>query len=219
MYVYASTLFKSILSLLQIMGLWVAALLAGYGTYARLISSGTVVTPSTTWAAIAANETVFSGYAPIAVTSFGSPGVDSNGNCYVDTMLLEWSNNGGGSGDQIGAIVLVQQIAGSTQATGTVTTTGGVVSAPVITLGGAGYTVAPRVVVDGGGTGAVVTATITAGVVTALTLASGGTGYTAATLVIDPPLQIVGANNFDNAVPMVVSTDRLNDVASLVITS
>lgn len=133
---------------------------------------------------------------------FQRPAQDPNGPIYCNGGLQTFQP----TGSDVGAIatnsVVVCQIPGTVQAAGTVTTTAGVVSLPVISTPGAGYLVAPLVTVLGGGTGAVITATISGGVVTALTLVSGGTGYTAATIVIEPPLQIVAFNNFAAPVPL-----------------
>jgi hypothetical protein len=211
--VLAITLFKCVVGCIQALGLWTTALLAGWGSQVRLFQTNTPITPITQWGTLV--EATYSGYAPIAVSSYAAPGVDSAGNTFTNTQLMEFRNNGGGTGNLIYAAAIVAMIPGTTQATGTVTTTGGVISAPVIVLAGAGYLVAPAVTVLGGGTGAVVTATIAGGVVTALNLISGGTGYTAATLVIEPPLQIVAAQNFTQPIPLNVSTDVLPLVSQI----
>ncbi len=180
---------------------WSAAMLAGFGIQARLVTLPTPLTPTTAWSAI--TEATYSGYAPIALTTLSSPASQDGQSASIVSEQVIFSQNGGGVTNNVTGAVIVGQIPGSTQATGTVTTTGGVISLPVVTAGGAGYTSVPNVTVLGGGTGAVVTATVVGGVVTALTVVSGGTGYTAATLVIDPPLQIVGFYNFAAPVPMV----------------
>lgn len=205
--VLVASIIRTIAGATQALVAWIAVLLTGYGTWCRLIQGGAPVTTASVWGTL--TEANYSGYAPVQATTFATPATDSTGNTYSNTAVMEFRNNGGGVGNNVTSSVLVSQITGSTQATGTVTTTGGVVSAPVIVLAGAGYLFPPLVTVLGGGTGAVITATIAGGVVTALNLVSGGTGYTAATIVIEPPLQIVGFFNFPTPRPLNVATDAL----------
>ena len=211
--VLALTFGKALAALIQAMTLWTASLLTGFGSQMRLVQTNTPITSTTQWGSPV--EANYSGYAPIAISAYEAPGIDPAGNVYSNGGLQVFANNGGGTGNIIYSAVIVAQIPGSTQATGTVTTGAGVVSAPVITLAGAGYLVPPKVTVLGGGTGAVITATITAGAVTALTLVSGGTGYTSATIVIEPPLQIVAFQNFPTPVPLNVATDKLPLIAQV----
>jgi hypothetical protein len=88
-------------------------------------------------------------------------------------------------------------IKGGVQAKATITTKGGMLSAPMLTTSGSGYVTAPTVTVvsidpntrEPTGTGAVVKVEITDGKVTGLKLESGGTGYAEATLVIESPVE------------------------------
>ena len=204
--------FKMLTELLTILGLWKTNILTRTPVI-KLFKTSTPITDTTLLSAL--TECDFSGYAPSAVATINGPAIDQTGNAYLTAALAYFANDGGGTGNQVFSAALVAEIPGSTQATGTVTTTAGVVSAPVITLAGAGYVTAPKVTVLGGGTGAVITATIAGGVVTALNLVSGGTGYTAATIVIDPPYEIIAAQNLASPVPMNVATDALPLVLQL----
>lgn len=197
---FMANITRSFAGVVQALVAWSAALLTGFGIQVRLVTAPAPLDPTIVWSAV--TEATYSGYSPIAITSLSSPASQDGQSASIVSPQVIFANDGGGVGNNITAAVVVSQIPGTTQATGTVTTTLGVISAPVITAAGAGYLVTPTVTVLGGGTGAVVTATITGGVVTALNLVSGGTGYTAATLVIDPPLQIVGFYNFPTPVPM-----------------
>ena len=68
---------------------------------------------------------------------------------------------------------------------GTAVLTGTTVSSVTVAEAGSGYTVAPTVVLaGGGGTGASYTATVSGGVITGFTLVSAGTGYTGAPTVV-----------------------------------
>lgn len=204
---------KSIVGMIQMMALWIVGLLAGAQLQVRLYTGGTTIAPTTTLASL--TEANFSGYAPITVSALSAAAVDNAGIVYTVSNLVQFRNNGGGVGNSITNACIVATIPGSTQATGTVTTTAGVISAPVITAAGSGYLTTPSVTIAGGGTGASITATVAGGVVTALTLVSGGTGYTTATIVIDSPLQIVGFYNFPSPRPMNIATDLLPEVQQL----
>ena len=68
---------------------------------------------------------------------------------------------------------------------GTAVLTGTTVSSVMVAEAGAGYTVAPTVVLaGGGGTGASCTATVSGGVITGFTRVSAGAGYTSAPTVV-----------------------------------
>ena len=68
---------------------------------------------------------------------------------------------------------------------GTAVLTGTTVSSVTVAEAGSGYTVAPTVVLaGGGGTGASYTATVSGGVITGFTRVSAGTGYTSAPTVV-----------------------------------
>jgi hypothetical protein len=68
---------------------------------------------------------------------------------------------------------------------GTAVLTGTTVSSVTLAEAGSGYTVAPTVVLaGGGGTGASYTATVSGGVITGFTQVSAGTGYTSAPTVV-----------------------------------
>ncbi|MGZ3471578.1 MAG: hypothetical protein ACXWO1_18615, partial [Isosphaeraceae bacterium] len=68
---------------------------------------------------------------------------------------------------------------------GTAVLTGTTVSSVTLAEAGSGYTVAPTVVLaGGGGTGASCTATVSGGVITGFTQVSAGTGYTSAPTVV-----------------------------------
>lgn len=185
---------------IQALVAWSAAMLTGFGIQMRLTTLPAPLSPTTVWSAVV--EPTYSGYAPIDITTLSDPASQDGQSASIVSPQLIFAQNGGPNSDTVTGAVIVSQIPASTRATGTVTTTAGVISAPVITAAGAGYTAAPAVTVLGGGNGAVVTATVVGGVVTALTVVSGGTGYTAATLVIDPPLQVIGFYNFPQPIPM-----------------
>src|SRR5207302_1936840 len=79
-------------------------------------------------------------------------------------------------------------LGGTSAATFTFTKTTGVLSAPVVDSGGAGYLngssgTLPLVFNDNAGSGATGLATITNGVVTAVSITAGGTGYDASTSI------------------------------------
>jgi hypothetical protein len=198
---------KNIAAILEMLSDYKTDLLARGYLKIKLFSTAVPIGPSTLLTGL--TECNFSGYAPFTVSTINGPAVDSVLNGYLAVQGAYFQNNGGGVGNQVYSAALVSQVPGTTAATGTVTTTGGVISAPVITAPGSGYTSAPNVTVLGGGTGAVITATVVGGVVTALTLVSGGTGYTAATIVIDPPLEIIAGALLPNPMPMNNSSQAL----------
>ena len=73
-------------------------------------------------------------------------------------------------------------------ATATATVSGGAVTAITVTDGGAGYSLAPAVILaGGGGTGATATALLTGSAVSQINVTSGGSGYT------NPPNVIISA--------------------------
>ena len=197
---FMAAITRTFVGVVQALTAWSVALLAGATIQVRLVTLPVPLTTSTVWSAV--TEATYPGYAPLSITSLSVPASQDGVSASIVSPQLIFQYAGVGAGNNITGAVVTNLIPGSTQATGTVTTTGGVVSAPTITLGGSGYLVAPTVRVLGGGTGAVITSTITAGVVTALNLVSGGIGYTAATIVIDPPLEILGFYNFPSPVSM-----------------
>src|SRR5208337_3377350 len=67
---------------------------------------------------------------------------------------------------------------------GTAVLMGTTVSSITVAEGGSGYTVAPTVVLAGGGSGASYTASVSGGVITGFTQVSAGTGYTTPPTVI-----------------------------------
>jgi hypothetical protein len=79
----------------------------------------------------------------------------------------------------------------ASQATATANLSGGEVASVTVTAEGRGYSLNPKVTINGGGgTGATATSTISNGSLTGITVTSGGTGYTGsppATVTIDPP--------------------------------
>jgi hypothetical protein len=83
----------------------------------------------------------------------------------------------GGSGFPTGTFALGFSGGGGSGATGTFTTSGGVVQSVLLTGGGSGYTGSPTVTFPIPGTGAAITATESGGAVNALTIVTGGSGY------------------------------------------
>jgi hypothetical protein len=86
-----------------------------------------------------------------------------------------------------------------TGAAATCTISGGAVQSTfTVTAGGSGYTVAPTVLLSGGGgSGATATAAVSGGAVTGLTLTSGGSGYTSPPIVILSTLPPVTLTDLD----------------------
>lgn len=73
---------------------------------------------------------------------------------------------------------------------GTVTISGGAITAIAVANGGSGYTSPPVVTITkGGGTGATATAVLTGGVVTGFTIDNGGSSYTNTTFPNGPTMQ------------------------------
>lgn len=100
--------------------------------------------------------------------------------------------------------------AGVRAVAGTVTIVSNAITAIAVSTGGSGYTVAPTVVITGGGgTGATATATIGSGAVTAFTVTAGGTGYTSA-----PTITLIGggSNGGDIELAMVSEGTGANGV-------
>jgi hypothetical protein len=174
----------------------------------RLFSSNTQIQPNTDLASL--TEANFSGYSPGTVTSFLAPAIDQTGNAYMASNLIDFTNNGGGVGNNIYSAALCATEAGGVAATGTAHETAGAIDTVTLSTGGSGYKVAPKVTVAGApGVGAVVTATVVGGVVTALTIVNPGSGYVAPTLTIEAPVAMVAFVNFLNPRPMNLVTDAL----------
>lgn len=198
------------LTLLSQLAVWFAELISS-GIWVKLFSNNIIVTPGTPLTSLV--ESAAPGYAPISVGALDGPYLDQSGNAYGVTPLLNYACSGGGS-DLIYGCYMVE--ATGPAATATFTLAGGAYTVPVITSGGSGYLVPPRVTVTGAtGTGAVLTATIAGGVVTAINIVSGGTGYTTATCTIEPPLNLIEVANFPTPLPLQKSTDNIPLVVQL----
>jgi hypothetical protein len=189
---------------------WIAAIL-GAGVFLKLFNNDIIVSAATPLTAL--TESVAPGYAPVPVTAIDGPYLDQSGNAYAVTPLEVFTCTGGGS-DLIYGCYLVE-VSGAA-ATATFTEAGGAYTAPVITSGGSGYLVPPRVTPTGAtGSGAILTATITNGVVTGITIVNGGTGYTTATVEIEPPLNLIEVANFPLPLPLQKNTDSIPVVVQL----
>ena len=78
------------------------------------------------------------------------------------------------------------------QATATATLINGFVVGITVTHGGAGYTEAPAISIEGNGTGAAASAVVENGILTAINVDNTGSGYTNATITIaEPPAPYV----------------------------
>lgn len=123
----------------------------------------------------------------------GAANVFWSGGFLGGNMQGPWRDDSGGGNDNFevtanGSLLsvvdnLLMGTAAGFGATGTVTISGGTVTAPTVLTGGRHYEVAPSVFVfdpSGTGSGAVVTATVANGVVTGLS-GGGGSGYSANT--------------------------------------
>jgi len=205
---------KSNQSILDMLNDWKTDLLARTNLLLRLGKGNTTIQPGTPLNAL--EEADFSGYSAETVSALTGPALDQGtGSGYLTTNLCSFQQNGGAVGNIIYSAYITSDIDGGVEATGTVTTTYGVISNPIVTAGGSGYLYPPKVTVLGGGTGARVTATIVGGVVVDLVLEDGGTGYVGATLVIDPPIELIAGGMLESPWPMQGITDFLATVAVL----
>lgn len=209
MNVFALLVNRTVVAARAIADAWKTAFLARSYAAIKLFQTNAVIGPTTTLAGLV--EADFDGYSPVSVAALNGPNIDSLNNAYLTTECAEFQCTGNTTPNQIYSVGLVGALAGGTAATATVTTTAGVISAPVITLAGGPYQSPPQITVAGGGTGAKVVATIDgSGAVDTVTVIDGGSGYTAATLVFEPPVELIGGQMLDSAQPMMVSTDALN---------
>jgi hypothetical protein len=101
-----------------------------------------------------------------------------------DLRLTGWEPT-----SRVGTITTTSASAPASQAAGTASVAGGLVTGIAVTAGGTGYSLNPQVTLSGGGgTGATASSTISNGVVTAITVTNAGTGYVSApTVTIAPP--------------------------------
>lgn len=197
-------------TLLDQLSAWSAAIISA-GIFAKLFNNNVIVTSQTPLTAL--TEASAPGYAPIAIGSLDGPYLDALGNAYMTSDLLPFACTGGGTDNIYGCYVV--EVTGAA-ATVTFTLSGGAYTVPVITSGGTGYLVAPRVTPTGAtGSGAVLTSTITDGVVTAINIVSPGTGYTTATATIEAPVKLIEVANFPAPRPLQESTDAIPLVIEL----
>ncbi len=210
---------KSQIAQQEMLGDYFTDLLARTYLKTALFSSDTQITPTTVLAGLI--ECSFTGYARQTIASFNGPFIDqASGLAYGTTPELVFRGPTSGSGANVYNCAILGTIPGSVVATATVTTTMGVISAPVITAAGGPYSVPPNITVAGGGTNAVVTCTLNgSGGVDTVTVMDGGSGYTDATLIFDPPVEIVAFNNFANPSQLNVSTDALPLIQYLTVPS
>lgn len=156
-------------------------------------------------------EADFGGYVRATVAAFTGPFLDASNTAYMQSALETFVANGT-SGNSIYGAALVATPPGGTLATATNPGAAGAYAGGfVITAGGAGYTVAPRVRLTGAtGAGATAHAEITGGVVTAIVLDTPGAGYTTFTVVIDPPLELLVQMQLSTTgISMSLATDAL----------
>jgi hypothetical protein len=170
-----------------------------------IVSAATVLSDLT--------EATAPGYLSVAVTTLNGPFLDQAGNAYMTTPENLFVCSGGGADICYGAYLV--SVTGAA-ATATFTEASGAYTAPVVTGGGSGYLVPPKVTPTGAtGSGAVLVAVLTAGVVTGITIVSPGTGYTTATATIEPPTVLVEAGNFPSPRPLQTITDAIPVVLEL----
>jgi hypothetical protein len=183
---------------------WKTALLAA-AIHLKLFINNVIVAESTHLTDL--TEAVAPGYTEFNVTTLNGPSLDQAGNAYMTSNEAFFACAGGGSDLCYGAYVVQETGAAATV---TFTEAGGAYTLPVITSGGAGYLVAPKITPTGAtGSGAILTATITGGVVTGITIVSPGTGYTTATATIEAPTKLIAAGNFPTPKPLQLSTDSI----------
>lgn len=126
---------------------------------------------------------------------------------------LAISNAGSGYDSKAAApavTISAPDVTGGIQATGTVTLSGGAITAIAVGSGGTNYSLAPTIVISPpsvGGTQATATATVVAGVITAFTITSGGSGYKATpTVTITPSYGGGGTGGTAGAITVASST-------------
>lgn len=191
-------------TLMDQLSAWKTALLAA-GVFMKLFINNVVVSPNTALSAL--NESVAPGYTPFSVTTINGPYEDQSGNANMTIPLALFVCSGGGSDLAYGAYLV--EVTGAA-ATVTFTLSSGGYSAPVITSGGSGYLVPPKVTPTGAtGSGAVLVAELTGGVVTGINIVSPGTAYTTVTAVIEAPEKLVAAVNFPSPLPLQRNTDAV----------
>lgn len=191
-------------SLLDQWASWKADLLASGITMKLFVNDITIAASTELTALIEADSP---GYAPFAITVLNGPALDGAGNAYMTTNQAFFVTTGGGDDLCYGAYVVLDTGAA---ATATFTLVGGAYTLPVVTSGGSGYLVPPKVTVTGDdGTGAVLEAVLTDGVVTSITIVSPGVDYTTATATIEQPNRLIAAGNFDTPRPLQVATDAI----------
>ncbi len=189
---------------------WKADMLTA-GLEMKLFKNNVVVTPSTQLPAL--TEAVAPGYEPFEVSVLNGPFLDISGNAYMTTAEAVFTCDGGGADLCYGAYIV--QGTGAA-ATVTFTLAGGAYTLPVITSGGSGYLVPPKVTVTGAtGSGAILEAVLTDGVVTGITIVNGGTSYTTATATIESPNKLVCAGNFPQPRPLQNVTDAVTCIIEL----
>ena len=124
--------FKTFAACLELLGIYQADLLARTYCAIWLFSTNTPIAAGTELSDL--TPATYPGYAPIPVTVINGPDFNQGTNlAYLTTAEAYFTCAGGGSGNQVYSAALVATIPGSTQATGTVTTTGGEISLPVVT--------------------------------------------------------------------------------------
>ena len=186
---------------------WKTALLTA-DIFLKLFVNNVVVSQNTQLSDLV--ESAAPGYDPFAITTLDGPYLDSGENAYMSSDKAVFVCSGGGSDLVYGAYVV--EVTGAA-ATATFTEAGGAYTAPVITSGGAGYLVPPKVTPTGAtGSGAVLTAELTDGVVTGITIVNPGTGYTTATATIEPPEKLIAVANLPTPLPLQAITDSVQIV-------
>jgi hypothetical protein len=191
-------------ALLDQLSAWRATLLSA-GVRIKLFNNPVTCTVNTVLPDLV--ESAAPGYAPFSITDLFGPYEDVNANAYLVSDMGNFICAGGGS-DLIYGAYLVEDIGAA--ATATFTEVGGSYTAPVVTSGGTGYIVPPKITPTGAtGSGAVLQAVLTGGVVTGITIISPGTGYTTATATIEAPNKLIDSGNFPSPKPLQHTTDAI----------